>query len=636
MKIAHHLAPIAHPQAEGVGAGEERRELGAGAGVEQHALGPALAGSQDVAVAEAAAGGEPPHVAERHAAGRMSVMCTSTARNPARVKAAAISTSPFTPCSRRMATAGRVPVRSKAGAASSKVSRGVMPGSSRSSLSWYSGLGAGGMVAQERDAPGDIRPHRPQVRQVLVEQDRFGLQHTEPVVAPGRAQSGGYTSAGPLVEHGEHRHQVGCADLDHGAEFLGEQGSERAFRSGVGGGRQVDLDPGVSGEGHFRQRGQQPAIGPVVVGEQKPVPVEPLDRIPEGLQVLRTVDVRRGLSGLRQHLREDRAAEPILAPAQVDQQQDGRAVVRRGTGGELRRKGFSDILAGGEGGDDERDRCGHAPRLAAVAPDRAHAHGVLADRDGDAERRAEFHAHGAHGGVEFGAFARQRGRGHPVGGQVDAAQMPIRAATRLVRASPTASRAEAAALLTATGVRSPMAMASPVYTSKDAAVTAQSATGTCHGSHHLVARDEPGDRAVSDRDEKRLVRHGGVDEHAAHRLGQRQAADRERRERADSRRVSFRCMRGGLPSSTSSGRSIGRFWKCRSSSTSVSPRWPHRRRQTDTRSRSQSWRKRSSRRPAPRARSAPGIRCTRFRAGSGPVRRWARRAIETARPARRR
>ena len=38
-----------------------------------------------------------------------SVMCTSTASNPARSKAAAISTCPLTPCSRRMATRGRAP-----------------------------------------------------------------------------------------------------------------------------------------------------------------------------------------------------------------------------------------------------------------------------------------------------------------------------------------------------------------------------------------------------------------------------------------------------------------------------------------------------------------------------------------------
>ena len=43
----------------------------------------------------------------------MSLMCTSQASNPARSNAAPISTCPFTPCSRRMATRGRAPACTK-------------------------------------------------------------------------------------------------------------------------------------------------------------------------------------------------------------------------------------------------------------------------------------------------------------------------------------------------------------------------------------------------------------------------------------------------------------------------------------------------------------------------------------------
>ena len=55
------------------------------------------------------------------------------------------------------------------------------------------------------------------------------------------------------------------------------------------------------------------------------------------------------------------------------------------------------------------------------------------------------------------------------------------AANRLVMASPTAMRPEAGAFTTASGVRSPMLMASPAKPLKSAKVTAQSATGTCQG-----------------------------------------------------------------------------------------------------------------------------------------------------------
>ncbi len=54
-------------------------------------------------------------------------------------------------------------------------------------------------------------------------------------------------------------------------------------------------------------------------------------------------------------------------------------------------------------------------------------------------------------------------------------------AAMLVTASATAIRPDAAASISASGVRSPMAIASPRYPSKSISVTAASATGTCHG-----------------------------------------------------------------------------------------------------------------------------------------------------------
>ena len=48
-------------------------------------------------------------------------------------------------------------------------------------------------------------------------------------------------------------------------------------------------------------------------------------------------------------------------------------------------------------------------------------------------------------------------------------------------ASATASRPDAGPLSSATGVRSPMDIASPSWESSETVVIAQSATGTCHG-----------------------------------------------------------------------------------------------------------------------------------------------------------
>ena len=55
------------------------------------------------------------------------------------------------------------------------------------------------------------------------------------------------------------------------------------------------------------------------------------------------------------------------------------------------------------------------------------------------------------------------------------------AAAMLVSASATAIRAAARASSSASGVRSPIAIASPVQAWKPLNVTAQSATGTCQG-----------------------------------------------------------------------------------------------------------------------------------------------------------
>ncbi len=57
----------------------------------------------------------------------------------------------------------------------------------------------------------------------------------------------------------------------------------------------------------------------------------------------------------------------------------------------------------------------------------------------------------------------------------------MRAAAMFVIASATAMRPDAGALSVASGVRSPIAIASPVAPSKPVAVIATSLTGTCHG-----------------------------------------------------------------------------------------------------------------------------------------------------------
>ena len=132
--------------------------------------------------------------------------------------------------------------------------------------------------------------------------------------------------------------EIGFAHLDDRAEFLVEelgkggragdlpppQRGPRLRRRGDG---EFEVDPHMTGESHFHHGGQQAAVGTVVVGEDLVFATELLDGVPEILQVNRAVEVGRGFTRLRDDLREDGTAETVLAAAEIDKEEDGRADV---------------------------------------------------------------------------------------------------------------------------------------------------------------------------------------------------------------------------------------------------------------------------------------------------------------------
>ena len=190
----------------------------------------------------------------------------------------------------------------------------------------------------------------------------------------------------------------------------------------------------------------------------------------------------------------------------------------------------------------------------------------------------------------------------------------------LVMTSPTAMRAEAAASITASGVRSPMAIASPRTVSKAASVTAQSATGTCQGPTIWSCTTMPPYAAVADRDQERFRRNGGQPQQALHCIGNRYAGKIERLCCVAAVRVNARSIFGGLPKSTCSGRSMS------FSAPSVSSQVRLLFRVADDGERAalafaDRFKRRRGFRARWPARSAPAPRCTRSPAGSGPPRR---------------
>ena len=182
-------------------------------------------------------------------------------------------------------------------------------------------------------------------------------------------------------------------------------------------------------------------------------------------------------------------------------------------------------------------------------------------------------------------------------------------------------------------------MASPAKPPKSASVTAQSATGTCHGPTIGSRHDRPPTVRSPIVTRKRLLATvGWRSTSKATRLAGRPPSGRARAARAR-RRCTSRCIFGGLPSSTSIGMSIGGSLACGRRST-------HRdelaRRSRRRRPRTGSARARTSRRTAaatparPPARSAPGFRCTRSPSAPGRSLRPAPCAGRSAHRARRR
>src|SRR5436190_1037183 len=84
-----------------------------------------------------------------------------------------------------------------------------------------------------------------------------------------------------------------------------------------------------------------------------------------------------------------------MITAEIDQQENGAVNQLK-----LRREREPDVRDRCKSGDNERSRRGDALLLVPVLPNGAHAHRVLADRNGDAEGWTEFHADGFHGGIE--------------------------------------------------------------------------------------------------------------------------------------------------------------------------------------------------------------------------------------------
>ena len=143
------------------------------------------------------------------------------------------------------------------------------------------------------------------------------------------------------------------------------------------------------------------------------------------------------------------------------------------------------------------------------------------------------------------------------------------AAARLVSASPTAMRPEASGEITAIGARSPIANASPRVSRKPASVTAQSATGTCHGPTKGSRAHSPPTVRSPIATRKVLLATVGARSTRKHASRSSTSPSSSAASFARLRRT-LRVIRGGLPRSTERSMSTGALSK-RGSFTSRRP-----------------------------------------------------------------
>ena len=189
----------------------------------------------------------------------------------------------------------------------------------------------------------------------------------------------------------------------------------------------IDIDAAAAGEHHFAQRREQAAIGTIVIGEHLAVGIQLLDRGEKCAQQLPASSTSGAALPIWPYTCASAEPPRRIAPPP-------RSIrIKSVSPQSVRNCGVSVLRASATGANADTISDSGAvtsffcpPSL----PRGLHRHRILADRNADAELRAQFHADRAHGVVQRGILARMPGRRHPVGRQLDVADLGDRAPRR--------------------------------------------------------------------------------------------------------------------------------------------------------------------------------------------------------------
>lgn len=180
-----------------------------------------------------------------------------------------------------------------------------------------------------------------------------------------------------LCQQHLNRFTVSSANLDHCAQLFIKQRRQTIVTQRV----DISVNTAVTGEGHFRQRNQQSAVGTVMVGQQLTLRDQRLNGVVEAFQLLNVTHVGRLIAQLTINLCQRRRAQRVVTKTEVNQQQG--VVFSR----ELWGYRVAHVFHAGKGGDHQRQRRSHFTLLITFLPAGFHRHRVFAHRNSQAKRR---------------------------------------------------------------------------------------------------------------------------------------------------------------------------------------------------------------------------------------------------------
>ena len=315
---------------------------------------------------------------------------------------------------------------------------------------------------------------------------------------------------------------VGAGGLQHDARLLVEECAQHACltklrhlfgadlvvarigREGVDGEHvQLQRHAAVTGKRHLAGSGKESAVGTVMVGQQQPFGLCLAHGLPELHEQLRVVQVGNRVAVPAGDLGQGRAAQALLAGAQVHQDEAGLHL-----GADLGRECPAHVADRGMGGDDQRYRRADFHALSVVTlPAGAHGKRILAHRDADAQLDAQA-AGCFHGGVEGSVLPGAAGIGHPVGRQLGLAQVVRHGRQQVGQGFGNGQARGGSRVLHGHG----RAFAHGECVAVVVAVVQQAHGAVGHGhlprTHHRVAHRQAAHGAVGDGDEEALAGHG--------------------------------------------------------------------------------------------------------------------------------